>query len=63
MPQMEELPGRVPARPECITPSIRFLHSPRSFGLDFLQTPPHGDALALLLAFGSALAIGLSPTK
>jgi len=28
--------------------------SPRSFGLDFLQTPPRDDALALLLAFGSA---------
>ncbi len=35
--------------------------SPRAFGLDFLQTPPHGDApdsrdlrLALFLAFGSA---------
>ena len=28
--------------------------SPRAFGLGFLQTPPHGDALALLLAFGSA---------
>ena len=28
--------------------------SPRSFGLDFLQTPPRDDALALLLTFGSA---------
>src|SRR5688572_18582321 len=28
--------------------------SPRSFGLDFLQTSPRDDALALLLAFGSA---------
>ena len=28
--------------------------SPRVFGLGFLQTPPRGDALALLLAFGSA---------
>jgi hypothetical protein len=27
--------------------------SPRAFGLDFLQTSPHDDALALLLAFGS----------
>jgi len=27
---------------------------PRAFGLGFLQTPPHDDALALLLAFGSA---------
>ena len=31
-----------------------FCSSPRSFGLDFLQTPPRDDALALLLAFGSA---------
>src|SRR3990172_2235634 len=28
--------------------------SPRAFGLGFLQTPPHDDALALLLAFGSS---------
>ena len=28
--------------------------SSRVFGLGFLQTPPRGDALALLLAFGSA---------
>jgi hypothetical protein len=28
--------------------------SPRIFGLGFLQTPPHDDALALLLTFGSA---------
>jgi hypothetical protein len=28
--------------------------SPRAFGWGFLQTPPRGDALALLLAFGSA---------
>jgi len=28
--------------------------SSRAFGLGFLQTPPRGDALALLLAFGSA---------
>ena len=31
-----------------------FCSSPRSFGLDFLQTPPRDDALALLLTFGSA---------
>src|SRR3972149_11737269 len=31
-----------------------FCSSPRAFGLGFLQTPPHDDALALLLAFGSA---------
>ncbi len=28
--------------------------SPRIFGLGFLQTPPRGDALALLLTLGSA---------
>ena len=28
--------------------------SPRAFGLSFLQTPPHDDALALLLVFGSS---------
>jgi hypothetical protein len=28
--------------------------SPRTFGWDFLQTSPRGDALVLLLAFGSA---------
>ena len=28
--------------------------SPRAFGLGFLQTPPRGGALALLLSFGSA---------
>ncbi len=28
--------------------------SPRAVGLGFLRTPPRGDALALLLAFGSA---------
>ena len=28
--------------------------SPRIFGLGFLQTPPHDDALALLLTLGSA---------
>lgn len=28
--------------------------SPRVFGLGFLQTSPHDDALALLLAFGAA---------
>src|SRR3990170_6221794 len=31
-----------------------FCSSPRAFGLGFLQTPPRDDALALLLAFGSA---------
>jgi len=33
----------------------------RMFGLGFLQTPPHGDALALLLTFGSAKVILYHP--
>lgn len=31
-----------------------FCTSPRNFGLDFLQTLPHDNALALFLACGSA---------
>jgi len=31
-----------------------FCSSPRDFALDFLQTPPRDDALALWLTFGSA---------
>ncbi|MBP1602809.1 MAG: hypothetical protein H6Q06_2960, partial [Acidobacteria bacterium] len=41
----------VPGVPHLISGSCS---SPRAFGLGFLQTPPRGDALALLLAFGSA---------
>jgi hypothetical protein len=41
----------VPGVPHLVSGSCA---SPRAFGLGFLQTPPHGDALALLLAFGSA---------
>src|SRR3989338_8969279 len=42
-----------------LVPSVSHLRSgsctsPRTFGLGFLQTPPHDDALALLLAFGSS---------
>jgi len=48
------LRGHVPARPGCITPTIRFLFIARGFGLGFLQTRLRDDALALLLAFGSA---------
>ena len=55
------LRGHVPTRPGCTTPHIQFLFPgsspgqalPRTFGLGFLQTPPHDDALALLLTFGS----------
>jgi hypothetical protein len=42
----------VPAVPHLVSGSCA---SPRAFGLGFLQTPPRGDALALLLAFGSAI--------
>src|SRR5215208_4655489 len=41
----------IPGVPHLISGSCS---SPRSFGLGFLQTPPRGDALALLLACGSA---------
>jgi hypothetical protein len=42
----------VPGVPHLVSGSCA---SPRAFGLGFLQTPPRGDALALLLAFGSAI--------
>jgi hypothetical protein len=41
----------VPGAPPLVSGSCA---SPRAFGLGFLETPPRGDALALLLAFGSA---------
>jgi hypothetical protein len=41
----------VPGVPHLVSGSCS---SPRIFGLGFLQTPPRGDALALLLAFGCA---------
>jgi hypothetical protein len=40
-----------PVTPHLISSSCS---SPRRLGLDFLQTPPRDDALALLLTFGSA---------
>jgi len=42
----------VPGVPHLLSGSCA---SPRAYGLGFLQTPPRGDALALLLAFGSAI--------
>mgnify|MGYP003565081590 CR=1 FL=1 len=39
----------VPSVPHLISGSCS---SPRAFGLGFLQTQPHGYALALLLTFG-----------
>ena len=46
----------MPTRPKRTTPRLQrdSCSSPRAFGLGFLQTPPHDDALALLLAFGFA---------
>ena len=41
----------VPGVPHLVSGSCS---SPRAFGLGFLQTPSRDDALALLLAFGSA---------
>ena len=41
----------VPGVPHLVSGSYS---SPRAFGLGFLQTPRHDDALALLLTFGSA---------
>jgi hypothetical protein len=50
------LRGHVPTRPGRTTSRLGrdSCSSPRAFGLGFLQTPPRDDALALLLAFGSA---------
>jgi hypothetical protein len=42
---------RVPAVPHLLSGSCA---SPRTCGWDFLQPSPRGDALVLLLAFGSA---------
>ena len=53
----------VPGVPHLISDSCS---SPRTFGLAFLQTPPHDDALGLLLTFGSTnkyLVRGLAPRK
>ena len=50
------LRGHVPARPGCTTPPIRFLFiAPQRWSrVSFLQIPFRDNALALLLAFGSA---------
>jgi len=53
-PQMEGFAVTCPLAPDASRLISGFCSSPRSFGLGFLQTPPHDDALALLLAFGSA---------
>ncbi len=54
LPQMEDFAVTCPLVPSASRLISGFCSSPRSFGLGFLQTPPRGDALALLLAFGSA---------
>jgi hypothetical protein len=54
LPQMEDFAVTCPLVPNASRLISGFCSSPRSFGLGFLQTPPRGDALALLLAFGSA---------
>ena len=46
--RLDGIPVRLPVRSHAD-------RSPRAFGLGVLQTPPRGDALALLLAFGSAI--------
>ena len=54
LPQMEDFAVTCPLVPNASRLISGFCSSPRSFGLGFLQIPPRGDALALLLAFGSA---------
>ena len=53
-PQMEGFAVTCPLALDASRLISGFCSSPRSFGLGLLQTPPHDDALALLLAFGSA---------
>jgi len=54
LPQMEGFAVTCPLAPDVPRLLSSSCSSPRSFGFSFLQTPPHGDALAVLLAFGSA---------
>src|SRR3989304_1902582 len=51
---MEGFAVTCPLAPDASRLLSGFCPSPRSFGFGFLQTPPHGDALAVSLAFGSA---------
>jgi hypothetical protein len=53
-PQMEDFAVTCPLVPDAPRLISGFCSSPRSFGFSFLQTLPHGNALAVLLAFGSA---------
>lgn len=52
--QMEDFAVTCPLAPDASRLRSGFCTSSRRFGLGFLQTPPRDDALALLLAFGSA---------
>ena len=54
LPQMEDFAVTCPLVPDASRLISDSCSSSRSFGLGFLQTPPRDDALALLLAFGSA---------
>jgi len=54
LPQMEDFAVTCPLVPNVPHLISGSCSSSRSFGLGFLQTPPRDDALALLLAFGSA---------
>jgi len=47
IPRFTGLRCVVPARPREVSLLCRSCSSPRSFVAGFLQTPPHGDALAL----------------
>ena len=51
---MEGFAVTCPLAPDAPRLVSGFCSSPRDFALDFLQTPPRGDALALRLTFGSA---------
>ena len=53
-PQMEGFAVTRPLAPDASRLISGFCSSPRSFGLGHRKTPPRVDALALLLAFGSA---------
>ena len=53
-PRMEDFTVTCPLVPDVPHLVSGSCSSPRLIGLGFLQTPPRGDALALLLAFGSA---------
>lgn len=53
-PQMEDFAVTCPLVPDAPRLISGSCSSPRSFGFSFLQTLPRGNALAVLLAFGSA---------